>query len=140
MRHRSAIHFIRQFHFLDFFDPQVSFFTIFRHSEAKIRKNPKIKKFGKVNQQSCSDRSPEQVPRDDPSADPPSDGVPDQVVVVIRLEPRFQHGSRVRPVFGCAKNKSRLEVCHPRRQKTAQRSYEPGAPRGRGGRGGGSPR
>ena len=66
------------------------FSRFFDISEAKIRKNPKIKKFGKVNQQSCSDRSPEQVPRDDPSADPPSDGVPDQAVDVIRLEPRFQ--------------------------------------------------
>ena len=46
-----------------------------------------------MNQQSCSDRSPEQVPRDDPSADPRSDGVPDQVLDVIRLEPRFQYGS-----------------------------------------------
>ena len=97
MRHWNAIHFIRQFHFLDFFDPQVSFFTIFRHSEAKIRKNPKIKKFGKVNQQSCSDQSLEQVPRDDPSADPGSpvrrSSRPSIRRHRIRLETRFQYGS-----------------------------------------------
>ena len=55
------------------------FFDILRPKSVKIIK---IKKIGKVNQQSCSDRSPEQVPRDDPSADPRSDGVPDQVLDV----------------------------------------------------------
>ena len=138
MRHRNRVHFIRQSQFSTFFDPKTGFSLVVRYSEAEMRENLKTQKVEKSESAEQLESDSSTCPRVNPRHRSPTrqssrpNGTKD--LAGAPAWARYCH------VFGRAKNESTPKVFDPRRQKTFQRSYEAGAPRGGGGRGGGSPR